>query len=149
MEAARETACSCVSAKSFRPLSWTAPGGKRSESVTIIRRRALIFWAPDQPATAQPVLWRCSDSLDQGRAQHRGREKVAAAGRMAERFSKKSPPRSCPAELRPAKTRAAAKKAGSSAVCQRVAASLRAAVVKKPGTEPRCLQAPWEVAATR
>ena len=87
--------------------------------------------------------------MDQGRAQHRGREKVAAAGRMAERFRRKSPLRSCPAELRPAKTRDAARKTGSSAVCQRVAASLRAAVVKKPGTDPRCLQAPWGVLVTR
>ena len=97
--------------------------------MTIIRRWALIFWAPDQPATAQPVFCRCSDSLDQGRAQHRGREKVAAAGRMAERFKRKSSFRPWPVELRTAKTTEAARKTGSSAVCHRVAASLRRAVV--------------------
>ena len=66
---------------------------------------------------------------------------------MAERFSRKVPSRS--AAPSPANTTAAARNTGSSAVCQSVEMSLRAAVVKKPGTAPRCLQAPWGVSVMR
>ena len=105
------------------------PGGNRSVSVTIMFFRRLIFSAPDQPATAQPAFCRRRVSWDQGRPQHRGREKVAPAVRIADQFSRKSLPRPWPRELSPANTTEAVSTTGNNAVCHQVAASSRMAVV--------------------
>ena len=98
-------------------------------SVKIMQCWALIFCAPDQEATAQPVFCRCRDSFDQGRLQLKGMEKVAAAARMADQFKRKSAFRFWPKELRPANTNAATRNTGSSTACQMVAALSREAVV--------------------
>ena len=112
-------------------------------------RLRLIRSAPAQPATAQPAFCSRFASRAAGSASVSGSISAADAARMADQLSRKSAPRPCPSEPRPANTMDATNTTGRNAACQISENEGFSASVQKPGTEPGCLHAPFSRSVTR
>ena len=136
------------SPKTLSPPSVTVPGGNRSPSVRMTQLLRRMASAPEKPATALPLLASRAAMRLSGSAHTIGNASRFALASITERFHASSAFCFVSSVESTPNTTAAARKTGSSTLCQREYGSFARAELENPPGRPTRLAAPPAVTVT-